>query len=76
MTKKARPTARFKARYGMKGRKAVDKIETQMKLRHTCPKCEYPSVKRTSVGIWRCRKCGYTFAGGAYTPLTRLGKID
>jgi len=75
MPKKSRPTARFKARYGMKARKAIDKIESQMRLRHSCPKCESPSVKRVSVGIWRCGKCGYTFAGGAYTPITRLGNV-
>jgi ribosomal protein L37AE/L43A len=27
------------------------------------------------VGIWTCRKCNFTFAGGAYTPLTKLGII-
>jgi len=32
-------------------------------------------VKRVSVGIWKCKKCGYTFAGGAYTPTTKLGIV-
>jgi ribosomal protein L37AE/L43A len=32
-------------------------------------------VKRVSVGIWCCGKCGYTFAGGAYTPYTKLGAV-
>jgi hypothetical protein len=32
-------------------------------------------VKRESVGVWICGKCGYTFAGGAYTPHTKLGAI-
>jgi len=32
-------------------------------------------VKRWSVGIWHCRKCGYRFAGGAYTPTTKLGEV-
>ena len=24
---------------------------------------------------WKCRKCGYTFTGGAYIPLTDIGKV-
>jgi large subunit ribosomal protein L37Ae len=32
-------------------------------------------VKRESVGVWKCKKCDYTFTGGAYTPTTKLGVI-
>ena len=32
-------------------------------------------VHRESVGVWKCRKCSYTFAGGAYTPATKLGVV-
>ena len=28
-----------------------------------------------SVGVWKCRKCNFTFAGGAYTPATKLGIV-
>jgi ribosomal protein L37AE/L43A len=28
-----------------------------------------------SVGVWGCRKCGFTFTGGAYTPTTKLGIV-
>jgi ribosomal protein L37AE/L43A len=32
-------------------------------------------VKRESVGVWKCSKCGFTFSGGAYTPTTKLGVV-
>jgi large subunit ribosomal protein L37Ae len=32
-------------------------------------------VKRTSIGVWKCGKCGFTFTGGAYTPTTKLGMV-
>jgi len=28
-----------------------------------------------SVGIWLCKSCGFKFAGGAYSPTTKLGEI-
>jgi hypothetical protein len=33
------------------------------------------AVKRMSVGIWFCGRCGFKFAGGAYAPITKLGQI-
>jgi hypothetical protein len=35
----------------------------------------FKTVKRWSVGVWHCRKCGLKFAGGAYAPTTKLGEI-
>jgi large subunit ribosomal protein L37Ae len=32
-------------------------------------------VHRESVGVWKCGKCNFTFAGGAYTPATKLGAV-
>jgi len=74
--KKVGPTARFGARYGTAPRKRTAEIEVEMKKLHKCPKCESKSVKRLSVGVWVCRRCGYTFTSGAYAPFTKLGEIS
>ena len=62
-------------RYGSTIRKRYIKVMTEMKKPHRCPSCGLPRVKRESVGIWTCRKCGFKFTGGAYTPTTKLGAI-
>jgi len=62
-------------RYGSTIRKRYIKVMTEMKKPHRCPSCGLPRVKRESVGIWTCRKCGFKFTGGAYTPATKLGAI-
>jgi large subunit ribosomal protein L37Ae len=46
-----------------------------MKKPHKCPQCGFSRVKRESVGIWKCGKCGFTYTGGAYTPITKLGIV-
>jgi len=74
-TKKVGPTRGLGPRYGATVRKRYIKIVTEMKRSHKCPQCGLPRVKRVSVGIWKCRKCGFTFAGGAYTPSTKLGIV-
>jgi large subunit ribosomal protein L37Ae len=74
-TKKVGPMGRFGARGGATVRKRRGEIEILMKKLHECPRCLSKSVKRVSVGVWRCRKCGHTFAGGAYVPTTKLGEI-
>ena len=73
-TKKVGITGRFGARYGSTIRKRVREIEEKMIGPHKCPSCASLKVKRVSVGIWRCSKCGYTFAGGAWIPITNVGK--
>ncbi|MEZ0344999.1 MAG: 50S ribosomal protein L37ae [Infirmifilum sp.] len=66
---------RFGARYGSTLRKKVAVIEHKMKSKHRCPRCQtVGSLRRVSVGIWTCKKCGYTFAGGAYLPRTESGR--
>ena len=72
-TKKVGPAGRFKARYGVRARTKVRDVEIQQKKKHPCPKCGQNAVKRSGAGIWMCRKCGNTFAGGAYLPKTAQG---
>ena len=74
-TKKVGPTRGLGSRYGATVRKRYIKVFTEMKKPHRCPRCGFLRVKRVSVGVWGCRKCGFTFAGGAYTPTTKLGVV-
>ncbi|UCD13458.1 MAG: 50S ribosomal protein L37Ae [Thermoplasmatales archaeon] len=69
-TKKVGSAGRFQARYGVRARTLVRTVEVQQRAKHKCPKCGQKSVKRSSTGIWKCKKCKHTFAGGAYIPKT------
>jgi large subunit ribosomal protein L37Ae len=74
-TKKVGPTRGLGPRYGATVRKRYIKVVTEMKSPHECPQCGFPRVKRVSVGVWECKKCGFTFTGGAYVPTTKLGTV-
>ncbi len=69
-TKKVGSVGRFGPRYGVRIRRRVREIEVRQKAAHACPSCGAMKVRRTSTSIWSCRKCNYTFAGGAYMPET------
>ena len=73
--KKVGPTRGFGARYGSSLRKRYIKVVVGLKKPHKCPQCGFMRVKRESVGIWKCKKCEYTFTGGAYLPVTKLGIV-
>ena len=77
MSKKrqGRTVGRLGARYGRTVRKRLNQIEVEMRQKHRCPNCNTLRVKRTSVGIWKCGKCNFTFAGAAYLPSSRLNLI-
>jgi len=73
-TKKVGSAGRFQARYGVKSRTRIRNVEIQQNAKHNCPQCGNKTVKRIDTGIWRCRKCKATFAGGAYIPRTESGQ--
>ncbi len=73
--KKVGPTRGLGVRYGATVRKRYVKVITELKKPHRCPQCGFVKVHRLSVGVWQCGKCSYTYAGGAYTPVTKLGVI-
>jgi large subunit ribosomal protein L37Ae len=63
------------ARYGTVARKRYATVVSALRSAHECPQCHITAVRRLSVGIWLCGRCGYKFAGGAYAPTTKLGQI-
>ncbi len=67
-TKKAGVAGKYGARYGVRTRKAVATILKVKNATYECPQCRHVTVRRVSRGIWKCRRCELTFAGGAYTP--------
>ena len=60
-------------RYGASIRKRYNKIRAEKSARYECEMCGKQAVKRVGTGIWRCRHCGTTFAGGAYSLTTPAG---
>ena len=73
--KKVGPSRGLGVRYGSTVRKRYTKVIVGMKKKHKCPQCGFAKVRRESVGVWKCKKCDHTFAGGAYTPVTKLGIV-
>jgi len=60
-------TGKYGVRYGASLRKQIKKIEITQHAKYTCGFCGKDSVKRDAVGIWTCKGCRKTIAGGAYT---------
>ena len=72
--RKTRSAGRFGPRYGRKVRKLIADIEEKSKRKYDCPRCGRAQLKREGTAIWRCTKCGHTFAGGTYIPVTSVGQ--
>lgn len=65
-TRKIGISGRYGTRVGKRIREEVKKIY-DIRKESECPNCNSKRVKRVSVGIWNCRKCGLEFTGGAYS---------
>ena len=63
----------YGVRYGVKARNIVKEIEAKQRLYYPCPQCGHKKVKRTDSGVWKCKRCGIKFSGGAYFPQTTPG---
>ncbi len=76
-TRKVGIAGRYGSRYGYTLRKRVREVLEKRYADHKCPFCGVKGkIKRVSVGIWICKKCGTKFAGGAYIPVTSTGKYS
>jgi large subunit ribosomal protein L37Ae len=61
-------------RYGAEMRKRADTVDRQRIAKYACPKCGKRKVKRQGHAVWKCKSCGATFAGGAYSLTTAVGE--
>ena len=65
---------RFGPRYGSTLRKRWRDVMKRRYDVYVCPFCGAKTrMKRISIGVWQCPKCGRVFAGGAYQPITEIG---
>ena len=70
-TQKVGLGARFGPRYGVSVRRRATSVIKRVRQSYTCPVCQYQKVKRVAAGVWTCKKCDHTFAGGVWEPFTR-----
>lgn len=66
--------ANWSIRYGANLRKRYLAVSREKKTLYECDVCGRKVVKRIGTGIWRCKHCGATFAGGAYNLKTETGR--
>ena|SRR3989344_1069403 len=64
-TKIVGAAGRFGERYGQLVRRRIADIESKQRIKQVCIFCN-GRVKRTSKGLWNCKKCGKRFAQHAY----------
>lgn len=64
-SKLLKAAGRFGVRYGQLVKRRIANIESKQRKKQQCLFCN-GRAKRTSKGIWECKKCGKRFAGHAY----------
>ena len=69
-TSKVGITGKYGTRYGSKLRKQVKAIEILERQKNICPFCGKTTIKRKAAGIWKCRACRRTIAGGCWEFVT------
>ncbi|KAI5181103.1 large subunit ribosomal protein L37Ae [Nematocida sp. AWRm80] len=72
-TKKVGIVGKYGTRYGVSLRKRVKVAEITQHAKYVCDFCGKTAVKREVVGIWKCKACKVTVAGGAYIVKTVAG---
>ncbi len=72
-TKKVGSAGRFGPRYGGLARRTITNVEKVQRAAHPCKRCGQITVYRQGTAMWVCKKCDYTFTGGAYAPQTGAG---
>ncbi|MCC7570254.1 50S ribosomal protein L37ae [Candidatus Micrarchaeota archaeon] len=66
----ATPTTRG----GVKIRKRLKHINDLKTSKYNCPVCKKKTIARMQYGVWACKSCGATVAGGAWALNTGPGK--
>ena len=64
-SKLLKAAGRFGVRYGQAVKRRIASIESKQRKKQKCIFCN-GRAKRSSKGIWECKKCGKRFAGHAY----------
>jgi large subunit ribosomal protein L37Ae len=54
-------------RHGVSLRKRRMAVQAEKRAKYECDMCGKTQVRRVGSGIWKCRRCGATYAGGAYS---------
>ena len=63
----------FSVKYGARIRKRYYAVKKEKSATYKCPSCGADAVRRKGTGVWECRNCGNTYAGGAYQFSTPAG---